>query len=148
MRDRDFQRQKVYDWERLHVAPRCMRTVDRDNVQCIIDGIWLSLGLMYPPHVENMPTQKTTARADANRHIIRFTENSIPMWLIAHELSHSLTGTLEHNGDRHGPNFMGMYLRLLDQVCGIPLAYTMFTLQKTNIKYNLTAVPTADRMMV
>jgi len=144
---RDFQRQKVYDWERAHIAPRCSRIIPRANVQTVIDGIWMAHGLLYPPVVDDMPGQVRRKRADANRLTVRFAEEHIPLWVVVHELAHSMTWTIDSSIDKHGPNFMGMYLKLLDKVCNIPLCYTMFTLQSSPVKYDLTATPIVERMV-
>jgi hypothetical protein len=42
---------------------------------------------------------------------------------VLHELAHTCTITVDGDEDGHGPDFMGVYLQLLDQVGNIPLCY-------------------------
>jgi hypothetical protein len=64
-----------------------------------------------------------------------------PAWVILHELAHALNGTIEGDTDAHGPDFVGLYIKLLDKVLDIPLALTMYSLKEAGVKYNLAATP-------
>lgn len=138
---RDAQKQRVYDWEHKVVNPRVVATVHGDNLQTFVDGVWMKLGLLYPPKVSRMPKNVRKARADATRLTLRFTEVNTPTWVVVHEIAHALTASIEGNSERHGEKFMGVYLKLLDQICGLPLALTMYSLKEHNVAYDLTAQP-------
>jgi len=142
---KDFQKSKVYRWEREVVAPRALNTVLFEQAQMFVDGVFMAHGLLFPPRAELMPNQATRVFAQANRTVLQIREKT-PAWIILHELAHTLT--MAHDGpegDGHGPDFVGMYIKLLDRVLNIPLALTMYTLDKAGIKYNLAIQPTPDK---
>jgi hypothetical protein len=138
----DVQRQKVYRWERACIAPIHDRIVRFEDAQTFVDGVWLAMGLLWPPGVEPLPGQARSLVAKGDRLTIHLPPE-IQAWVLVHELAHALTNTAhdEGDGEGHGPDFMGMYLKLLDRVLGIPLAYTMYSLQTHHIRYNLGVQP-------
>jgi hypothetical protein len=132
---RDFQRQRVYDWERKTIAPLTARKVSFESAQTFVNGVWLKSGWLYPPTVGLMAKHATRVFANGTREHINIRENT-PVWVILHELAHTLT-----EGDGHGPDFVGMYIKLLDEVLNIPVPMSMYTLTKEKIKFNLSAQP-------
>lgn len=138
---RDFQRGKVYKWEQQFVAPHCNRVIPFNDAQMFVNGIWMALGLIGPPDVDLMPKNATAAFAVGCRQYIKIREQT-PAWIIIHELAHTLTMTHEGLEDAaHGPDFVGVYIKLLDKVLGIPATLLMYTLAKSKIEYNLAAQP-------
>lgn len=132
----------IYAWERRVVAPRLLSQVPYEDAQAFVNGIWLALGLLYPPQVAPMPKQNRKRWADATRLAIRLPEGSTPAWVLLHEIAHALTNTVHGQGDGHGSDFMGVYMKLLDQFGNLPLALQMFSLQAEEIVFNLAAQPT------
>lgn len=137
---RDFQKQKVYDWEDKEVRHRTNRVIDFEHAQQFVDGVWLSLGLMYPPKVDLMASHATRIFATGCRGRLQLRMRT-PAWIILHELAHALTCTEENTDEGHGADFVGMYLKLLDKVLNIPLPLLLYSLEKTGIKYNLAVQP-------
>lgn len=137
---RDYQKTALYRWEDEYIRPRSKRVIERKDAQTFIDGVFLCERLLYPPKVEPMPKQATTILATGNRHVIQLPE-ALPAWVIVHELAHTLTSEVEHNFEGHGPDYVGIYIKMLDKYCDIPLALSMFTLTKTKVRYNLGAQP-------
>jgi hypothetical protein len=80
----------------------------------MVDAIWLEMGLKYPPRVEPLPRQSSATLASATRLSI-FMSEAIPSWCLLHELAHAMTSTVEGDSDRHGPIFMGVYLKLISR---------------------------------
>jgi hypothetical protein len=138
----DVQRQKVYRWEQKAIAPIHDRIVRFEDAQTFIDGVWLAMGLLWPPEVVPMARQARRVIAKGGRLTIHLPPE-VQAWVLVHELAHALTNTAhdEGDGEGHGPDFMGMYLKLLDRVLSIPLAYTMYSLQAHSIQYNLGVQP-------
>jgi hypothetical protein len=137
---RDFQKQRVYDWER-EVIQRCShQTVQFRDAQAFIDGVFLKHGWLYPPKAKKIAKQTRRAWATGNRAEINLPE-VIPAWVILHELAHTLTMTEHEGSEGHGPDFVGIYIKLLDTVLHIPVPMSMYTLTKNNIKFNLGARP-------
>ena len=142
---RDFQKSKVYAWETEVIRPCCQQTVQFKDAQAFVDGVWLKHGWLYPPHVELMGKQARRVWANANRARIRI-PSVIPAWVILHELAHTLTMNEDGEGDLHGPDFVGIYIKLLDTILHIPVPMSMYTLTKNGIKFNLAARPRWERL--
>jgi hypothetical protein len=131
---KDYQRQRVYRWEDVVVKPHCPALVPFAKGQQYVDGVWLANGWERPPKVIPLPAQTRRIAAKAT-----FGEVWLPQqiagWIILHELAHSLTD------DRHGPNFVGMYIDLLERVEKLSRLITMYSLQQAGIDFNLGAQP-------
>jgi hypothetical protein len=138
--NRDFQKQRVYDWENSLLPPLCSQKVLFKDAQAFVDGVWLKHGWLYPPHVASIPKQTRRHFATGSRAELRLPPVT-PAWVIVHELAHTLTSTFDGKSDRHGPDFVGVYIKLLESVLNIPVPMTMFTLTKSKIKFNLGAKP-------
>lgn len=137
---RDNQKSALYQWERAVVAPRSGRLVRFEDAQTFVDGIFICERLMYPPTVRLMPNQATKIWARGCREYLDIRPVT-PAWVIIHELAHTLTMAIDDNREGHGENFVGVYIKLLDKYCGIPLALSMYSLAQTKVKYNLVAKP-------
>jgi hypothetical protein len=133
---KDYQRKRVYAWENAVVGPRCSTIVPYCNGQTYIDGVWLSQGWIRPPQVVPLSTRAIATMAKANHGQVYLPRHRpLPAWVLLHELSHSLTD------DAHGPNFVGMYIDLLERVEKLPKLMTMFSLQQAKVDFNLAAQP-------
>lgn len=131
---RDYQRQRVYDWEDTHVLPRCPAIVPFANGQQYVNGVWLANGWTRPPQVVPLPKRSRRVAAKATHGEIHLPQR-IAGWVILHELAHALTD------DRHGPNFVGMYIDLLERVEKLSRLVTMYTLKQAKIDFNLGVQP-------
>ena len=108
----DRQRARVYAWEDAIVAPSHTSVVPFALAQGMVDAIWSELDLRYPPKVERLPRQARRLQADGSRLRLRLPE-TIPSWLLLHEVAHALSSTEDGASDGHGPIFMGLYVQLL-----------------------------------
>ncbi len=137
---RDYQRQRVYDWEDQHVRPKDKTVIPFDQAQMMVNYIWAGEGLRFPPRVLEMPKQNRAAEAKANRSDVWVKPEGIASWILLHELAHSLTtSTFDEYSDRHGPEFVGVYMRLLEKHIRIPLQLLMFTAQKEKVDFDIQA---------
>jgi hypothetical protein len=109
---RDAQKKRVYAWEDRVVAPADPSTLPFSAAQGMVDAIWRELGLRYPPKVEPLPRQARRLQADGSRLRLRLPE-TVPGWLLLHELAHALSSDQDGASDGHGPGFMGLYVQLL-----------------------------------
>jgi hypothetical protein len=141
-RTTDYQKSRCYKWEDRHVAPLDQSKVPFSNIQAVVDHIWADLGYQYPPKVRPMPKQKA-AQGDATRLTVRFPEDrSTPTWVIIHELAHSLTSTIDEGSALHGPDFVGVYMYLLDRfIPGANLVMLMTTAKMMKVNFNIMAKP-------
>lgn len=132
---RDFQKSKVYAWERQHVSPRDRSKVPFGALQGMVDAIWADLGLLYPPEVQPMPKTAKRVLATGCRMTLRFPEQT-PSWVVLHEIGHALASDIDGNTDHHGPIYVGHYLNLLERYMPqIPQSYLMLTLQQAGIEF-------------
>jgi hypothetical protein len=137
---RDSQRQKVYDWERSNVAPHDVNYIPLAQVQSIIDYVWAAEGLLYPPRAELLPKQIKKAAGDATRTCVRFRE-STNTWIVLHELSHSMTSTVDNVSNQHGALFMGIYIQLLTRYLKLPFGELMESAEAAGLKVKADAKP-------
>lgn len=134
----DFQKEKVYKWEREFVFPQIKRDrIPYEQVQSIVNHIWASEGLANPPMVRTMDRWKhSTAEARANR---------LSQWYgpytctatILHETAHSLTGDCEEDTDHHGPTFVGTVMQLYSTYLNIPLPVLWHTAKLAGVKFDM-----------
>jgi len=129
---KDYQRQRVYDWEDDVVRSRCSNIVRFENGQQYVDGVWLANGWTRPPKV--FPHRSKKVIASAHHGVVNLPDK-VAAWVILHELAHALTD------DQHGPNFVGVYLTLLERVERLPKLMLMYSLEQAKIDYALGAQP-------
>jgi hypothetical protein len=115
----DTQKNKVYKWESITVAPKDKTRVPFEQIQSIVDYVWKQEGLEYPPQVMQKLHKKTYS-ASANRLHIKFGEKTYT-WLILHEIAHSITSDCSGLSNMHGALFMGIYLKLLKKYLHLDL---------------------------
>jgi hypothetical protein len=137
---RDYQRGRVYAWERREVAPHGASPVPFAAAQGMVDAIWAELGLRYPPKVERLPRQSRRVLAHATRLVLRLPPE-VPCWCVLHELAHAMAATHAGESDLHGPRFMGLYLRLLTRYLRLNEAALLASLQAAGIAVDPGAVP-------
>ena len=131
----DYQKNRVYRWE-ASLPPG--QRVDLETADALVRHIWSEMGRVCPQKVEPLPKTTTRFVGDANRYRIRL-QPTVSTKTVIHEVAHSMNATVDHVGDGHGPDFVGIYIRLLDRfgVCGLP--QLMYTLTKDRIDFNLFA---------
>lgn len=140
MKAHDYQREKVYAWENEVVGPRDpFPPVAFDNAQTIVSAIWMAKGLIGPPRVEPLPTQTRKAMAKGSRVQILLPP-SVPHWVLIHEIAHAMTSTIETSA-LHGPDFVGVYMDLLETFLKVPKPLLWYTAQKAGIDFNPFAQP-------
>lgn len=138
----DYQKSRVYKWER-EVCPRFDKSlVPFEQAQAIVDYIWADMGLEFPPKVKEMPKQNRNYAGKANRNVV-ILDGAQPTFVIVHELAHSMTLHRELGIDsRHGPKFVGMYMKLLERYCNVPLPVLMYTAAEVHdVDYDLSVKP-------
>jgi len=118
---RDGQKARVYAWEDALVASIDQSIVPFSAAQGMVNAIWSELGLHYPPKVERLPRQSRRLQADGSRLRLRLPETT-PSWLLLHELAHALSSAQDGLSDGHGPDFMGLYVQLLNRYLRLPAA--------------------------
>jgi len=126
---RDFQKSRVYRWEDRHIKPRDQSQVPFDNIQTIVEHCW---PYDHPPKVEAL---HKNARSLGTGHRLRLqfpSHQPTPTWIILHELAHALTC-----GDGHGPNYVGVYIQLLEQYLKIPMAFLHYTARASGVKFEV-----------
>ena len=139
--NRDYQRSKVYKWEKEFVFPKNKTVLSFENAAASVRAIFMAEGLRFPPEVLPIPPQVKTYFAEANRKGIWLPENT-PTTILLHELAHSLTFGVDGDSDRHGPEYVGVYMTLLEKYAGINRPYLWYTATKAGVDYNPFAKPT------
>ena len=143
---RDYQQQKVYDWENEIVSPKDKVPVPISSLPSVVNHIWEGEGLKYPPVVMPLPPNASKTWADANRTRIRFGKN-VPTWVVIHEISHSMTSDFERGNNGHGADFVGIYIKLLHKYLGIELDYLMTSAIRAKIDFEIGAMPLERKLI-
>ena len=138
---RDYQKSRVYKWEDKHIGPLDRTKITFDVARVIVNHIWTTEGLQYPPSVVLVPAQTRNKMGCANRSKIQLVPE-LPTWVVIHEIAHSMNSTnTDEHGDGHGPNYVGIYIKLLAKYLNASLPVMMYTLTQSDIDFNLTARP-------
>ncbi len=108
----------------------------------LVDGVWLAEQLLYPPRVEPLARQARRTWATGSRMTIRLPQDRpTPTYVILHEVAHALSSTVDGDTDAHGPDYVGLYMGLLERRLRIPLPLLMFTADRHGVAFNLAAKP-------
>lgn len=142
---RDYQKNRVYRWEQDLVPTKDQ--VHFENAQAIVNHIWSDMGLKFPPIVKPLAKQTRRFAGKANRQYI-WLDTVTTTQIIIHELAHSMLKTVD--GDKefdqhvvgHGPEFVGMYIHLLNKYMNIQMPIILFTLNKHKVDFKLGQKPT------
>lgn len=132
---RDFQKQKVYNWESEVVSPYDKTIIPFEQIESIVKYVWSKEGLDNPPVVEQFRNGVTRKSADATRMKVRF-QCATYTWIILHELAHSMTSDFEKGSNMHCEDFVGVYMHLLNKYLNIPIPILTWTATQRGIKYN------------
>jgi hypothetical protein len=57
------------------------------------------------------------------------------------EVAHALSSTVDGDSEAHGPDYVGLYMGLLDRRLRIPMPLLMFTATQHGLAFNLAAKP-------
>ena len=133
---KNMQTEKIYLWEDEVIQPRSKRLLNFNEAQSFVNGVWLAHGWLYPPEVTPLPAQTRRHIGRACRHGIQIHgKRKTPAWVLVHEIAHALTD------DNHGPNFVGMYIKVLEKTLDIPVLLSVYSLNEWKIKFNLAVKP-------
>lgn len=133
LNESDYQRQRVYDWEAVHIPPG--RWIPFEAIESYIADLYKRIGWKYPPIVKPMPKQVRKWAGDATHTVIRFPEYGANERTIIHEVAHAMTSTVHDTGDAHGPAFVGTYIRLAAPTQAA-LFYLWSTAQKQGVDFS------------
>jgi len=137
---RDFQRNRVYDWENRVIAPHDSSFISFSDAQAMVNAIWSEIGLQYPPKVEPLPARAKATVASASRLSI-FLPARTPSWCLLHEIAHALTSAMDGQSDGHCGLFMGIYVQLLGRYMRLDTVLLVRSLRSENIQVLPDASP-------
>jgi hypothetical protein len=131
--------ERLYAWENRVIAPLERSQVPFEHMQAIVDHVWSTEGLKWPPRMRARKATKATL-ATGSRLAIE-APASLPTWILLHEIAHAMTSTADGGGAGHGPDFVGVYVRLLVRYCRLDQGILAKTLATAAIKWNPDAKP-------
>lgn len=140
---RDSQKQRVYNWENQHVISRTEEYIPFDRCQEMVNYIWEQMGWKHAPRIRAMHANERKAAAKANRLNIYVPEaRGAKTTVLIHEAAHSATSVVEGGSERHGPEFVGVYMHMLDKLIpSVNLPVLMHTAKISRVNFNITHVP-------
>ena len=130
---------RVYAWEDAHVAPHDRSDVPFARMQALVDHVWAAEGLRWPPRMRH---RRPAGRiiASGSRLVIN-APDTLPSWVLLHEVAHAMTADIDGNHAGHGPDFVGVYVRLLVRHCRMDAAALAASLAAAGIAWNPAARP-------
>lgn len=130
---KDYQRQKLYDWENANVYRG--RFIPFDYITTYVARVWEAEGLKHPPLVDTVGKNCRRKLADGCRSKVRFRAEGAHESVILHELAHAMTCNVDDTGDWHGPEFVGTYMRLLYNHMNVPLFALWFSATQAGLDF-------------
>ncbi len=113
---RDFQRSRVYRWEREVLPDIFCLSMTLDECRELVHTIWDAHAPdEVPPPVVTL--KRSAVRSDGSYKRIRLSPNNLNPILVIHETTHGLL-TAVRRCDRHGPLFVRLYLEVLERYAG------------------------------
>lgn len=136
---RDYQKQRVYNWQTSIPDGGRIRF---ENAQSIVDHIWASEGLSFPPKVLPVHPNEKKAAGKANRLNV-WLQAEVSLRTIIHELAHSMSTELDDSQEvtGHGPWFMGLYMKMISKYLGVSLPLMLYTAKKDGVDVDINAYP-------
>ena len=131
--------ERFYAWENRVVAPLDRSVVAFERMQAIVDHVWTAEGLRWPPRVR--PRKATRATLATGSRLAIEAPDSLPSWILLHEVAHAMTSTAEGDGAAHGPDFVGVYVGLLVRHCRLDPEMLAASLAADGIRWNPQARP-------
>lgn len=130
---------RVYAWENRVVAPLDRSVVPFAQMQAIVDHVWTGEGLRWPPRMRLRKATRATL-ATGSRLAIEAPE-SLPSWILLHEIAHAMTSAADGAGDGHGADFVGVYVGLLVRYARMDADMLAESLRSAGIAWNPEARP-------
>ena len=134
---RDYQRQRLYAWERAYVHPKMPSEIrDESYLQTLIDYMWSEMGYSNPPKLAIRNGMKT--KSHATRYEIWMSASMMRESIMNHELAHSVNrreNALD-TYDSHGPHYVADLCAMLVRFYRFDVAYLLFTLRKARVDIN------------
>ena len=129
---RDFQRSRVYSWERANVLPLSSDPLTLAQCEALVDRVYRACERPDPANHEWSPPRVTDGRgrrhAAGSREVIK-----LPRWartrpIVLHECAHGMAS------DGHGPEFVAVYLDLLEHFASFERSYLERTLTEARVR--------------
>lgn len=129
--NRDYQRAKLYRWERDHVFPKLPQTLSLDACETLVLKAYRwwerPSGLNWrwsPPLVTDGRGRR---HACGSREIIKLPRWARTVPVVLHECAHGMSD------DKHGPAFVRVYIELLGEFTELPMAELKSSLARARI---------------
>lgn len=133
----DPQKFRVYAWEDEYVHHPQADKIPFDQVQLMVDYIWSEENLSHPPKVKKL-VSNSACEAKASRLFVWVKPDGITSTILLHELAHSMTSTFEGESARHGPRYVGVYLKLLEKYARMDLIELCKSCNLSKVEYNFS----------
>jgi hypothetical protein len=132
---RDYQRSKVYAWERKYVHKFDKTLLSEADVTDLVGFIWANEGRVHPPKVIIESRMKG---ANANRMRVKFSPRATTMGIVCHEISHSLLNKLgeDYTEDvchQHDPYFVRKFVDILEKYMKFDPLYLRWSLNEMGV---------------
>ncbi|MGX9963383.1 hypothetical protein ACVFYP_08660 [Roseomonas sp. F4] len=135
----DAAARRLYAWEDRVVAPLDRSVVPFAQMQALVDHVWAAEGLRWPPRLR--PRKATRAVIATGSRLAIEAPESLPSWVLLHEIAHALADAGDGDMAGHGPDFVGLYVGLLVRHARMDGAMLAASLAEAGIAWNPAARP-------
>jgi hypothetical protein len=139
---RDFQRSRVYAWEKANGYFRDMDTISMEACQAYATKVFASERGRYGLAGRGAPeVRRGRGRSEASwhGHYIKLGTKGRRPATIVHEVAHCLTPG-DQPGGAHGPRFVGVLIGLMARHLGADRDALVASAEEMGVKVNLTAI--------
>lgn len=116
-RERDFQRKRLYKWEReVPMNEQVRLPISLEQCRTLVEKVYEDYGIEAPKVTDGRGCR--TARGSLRE--VKLPEWARTPWTVLHECAHGLVEKCHPWAPGHGPEFVRVYVTLLDQYYDVP----------------------------
>ena len=131
---KDRQADKAYEWEDSFLLWAGAH-LNEKQARGLIEAACREYGIP-PPYVKVYKSNYGCSIYDPNMHVIKLRPRHLNAGVVLHETAHAITDTILGQGlEPHGPEWLGVYMVLLEDFRIMPRAALHASAKKEGLKY-------------
>lgn len=117
-REKDYQRKRLYKWEReVPMTEQVRLPISLDACRDLVHAVYDDYGIDPPPKVTD---GRGCRHARGSLKEVKLPTWARSPWTVLHECAHGLNDKVRPWAPGHGPEFVRLYVTLLDQYYDVP----------------------------
>lgn len=154
---RDYQRKKMYSWQKRYVRPLnngiYSQHMTQGEIRDLVSRVYADYGMDVPHLIFNPRKSKSAAASYYNQHpktwkpAIVFHPDGMTFGTTLHECAHGIKYKYPHEGEGgHGPMYMRMYIEIFAKYAGMERTELISTAYNSGLK--IAPVPESLRSSI